>query len=66
MDDRLLDEMVIYGDPRSVGLALAARLRPLRPSSIGIALLSEDPLGALAPAAEALSVAHSLPLRKRC
>jgi 5,10-methylenetetrahydromethanopterin reductase len=55
--DRLLDEMVMYGDPESVGLALAASLRPLQPSSIGIALLSEDPLSALAPAAEALSVA---------
>jgi hypothetical protein len=40
-----------------VGEALANRLGPLQPTSIGVALLSDDPLSTIAPAAEALAIA---------
>ncbi len=57
IDDRLLDELVIHGTPRQVGATLAQRLAPLEPTSIGVALLSDDPLGTIGPAAEALAIA---------
>ena len=57
VDDRLLDELVVCGGPEVVGLALAMRFRPLHPQSIGIALLAEDPLTVLEPAAAALAIA---------
>jgi 5,10-methylenetetrahydromethanopterin reductase len=58
MDDRLLDELLAYGSPMEVGQQIAARVRSLRVTSLGIALLTEDPLRALVPAAEALAVAR--------
>jgi 5,10-methylenetetrahydromethanopterin reductase len=61
VDDRLLAELVVYGDPTDVGHSLAERFRPLGATSIGVALLAEDPLSVLEPAAAALSVAaHEL------
>jgi 5,10-methylenetetrahydromethanopterin reductase len=57
VDDRLLDEMVICGDPSAVGRAIAQRCKPVRPKSIGIAILAEDPLSVLDSAAAALSIA---------
>jgi 5,10-methylenetetrahydromethanopterin reductase len=57
VDDRLLAELVVYGDPADVGRGLAERFRPLHPTSIGVALLAEDPLSVLDSAANALSVA---------
>jgi 5,10-methylenetetrahydromethanopterin reductase len=57
IDDRRLDEMVIHGSPAVVGHELAQRLRPLQPASIGVALLTDDPLGTLEPAATALAIA---------
>jgi 5,10-methylenetetrahydromethanopterin reductase len=59
VDDRVLDEMIVYGDPARVGHILGDRFRPLRPRSIGLALLAEDPRAALGLAAEALSIAAS-------
>ncbi|HLZ28328.1 MAG TPA: LLM class flavin-dependent oxidoreductase [Chloroflexota bacterium] len=55
VDDRVLEELLVYGQPAAVGRALAARWRALHPQSVGIALLAEDPLAALEPAAEALA-----------
>jgi 5,10-methylenetetrahydromethanopterin reductase len=57
VDDRLLDELVVAGEPAAVGHALAMRFRALRPHSIGIALLAADPRRDLELAAEALAVA---------
>ena len=57
VDDRLLAELVVYGNPAEVGNCLAERFRPLRPTSIGVALLADDPLSVLERAAAALSVA---------
>lgn len=57
IDDRLLDELVMHGSPELVGSQLASRVRPLQPWSIGVALLTDDPLTTLEPAAEALAVA---------
>ena len=57
IDDRLLDELVMHGSPDVVGHELAQRVRPLQPASIGVALLTDDPLQTLEPAAEALAVA---------
>jgi 5,10-methylenetetrahydromethanopterin reductase len=57
IDDRLFDELVVHGAPEGVGAALAERLGPLQPTSIGVALLTDDPLGTLEPAAKALSIA---------
>ena len=57
VDDRLLEELVVHGRPEAVGHALATRFGPLRPRSIGIALLAEDPQSVLEPAAEALTIA---------
>jgi 5,10-methylenetetrahydromethanopterin reductase len=57
VDDRLLEELVMCGDPAAVGHALATRFGPLRPQSIGLALLAEDPRTALKSAAAALALA---------
>jgi 5,10-methylenetetrahydromethanopterin reductase len=57
IDDRRLEDLVAYGSPEQVGSALAERLAPLRPTSIGVALLTDDPLGAIEPAAKALALA---------
>jgi 5,10-methylenetetrahydromethanopterin reductase len=57
VDDRLLEELVVYGRPEAVGHALATRVRPLRPHSIGIALLADDPQSVVEPAAAALGIA---------
>ena len=58
IDDRLLDELLICGSPEDVGHDIAARLRGLEPTSIGLALLTSDPLWTLEPAATALAVAR--------
>jgi 5,10-methylenetetrahydromethanopterin reductase len=58
IDDRLLDELVVFGTPREVGRELAARTSPLRPSSVGFALLTANPLATLEPAAAALRIAR--------
>ncbi len=55
--DRLLEELVLHGTPAEVGHQLAERTRPLGPWSVGVALLTDDPLRTLEPAAEALRVA---------
>ena len=47
----------MHGAPEVVGAALAERLGPLQPTSIGVALLTDDPLGTLEPAAKALAIA---------
>jgi 5,10-methylenetetrahydromethanopterin reductase len=57
IDDRRLDELVVHGSPDEVGNELAARLGPLQPASIGVALLTDDPLSTLQPAATALAIA---------
>jgi len=57
IDDRLFDELVMHGSPEAVGRELAKRVRPLQPASVGVALLTDDPLRTLEPAAEALAVA---------
>jgi 5,10-methylenetetrahydromethanopterin reductase len=57
IDDQRLDELVIHGSPEAVGRELAQRLRPLQPLSIGVALLTDDPLATLEPAAQALAIA---------
>jgi 5,10-methylenetetrahydromethanopterin reductase len=57
IDDRLLNELVVYGSPAQVGRAIAQRCQGLPATSIGVALLTDDPLGAVAPAAEALKLA---------
>jgi 5,10-methylenetetrahydromethanopterin reductase len=57
VDDGVLDDMVLAGDPEVVGRRLADELGPLRPTSVGIALLTDDPLAALEPVAVALAVA---------
>jgi 5,10-methylenetetrahydromethanopterin reductase len=57
VDDRVLDELVVQGSREAVGHALAARLGPLRPTSIGITLLAIDPMRDLEPAATALKIA---------
>jgi 5,10-methylenetetrahydromethanopterin reductase len=58
VDDPVLDDLVVHGDPAAVGRQVAERLRGLRPSSVGIALLTDDPLSTIEPAAAALSVAR--------
>jgi len=57
VDDGVLEELVVCGPPATVGHVLAGCFAPLAPQSIGIALLAEDPLSVLAPAAEALAIA---------
>jgi 5,10-methylenetetrahydromethanopterin reductase len=57
IDDRLLDELLIHGSAHDAGRELANRVRPLQPASIGVALLTDDPLRTLEAAAEALNVA---------
>lgn len=57
VDDRILSELLVAGTPPAVGHALAERFGPLEPRSIGIALLAEDPMSVLQPAAEALAIA---------
>jgi 5,10-methylenetetrahydromethanopterin reductase len=58
IDDRLLDELLLCGSPEDVGHGVARRIRGLEPTSIGLALLTDDPLGTLEPAATALAVAR--------
>jgi 5,10-methylenetetrahydromethanopterin reductase len=58
IDDRVLDELLAYGTPEQVGRELAARVRSIRPRSLGIAMVAEDPMAMLEPAAEALAVAR--------
>lgn len=58
VDDDRLDELVIFGSsPAEVGRRLAERLRPIKPTSIGLTLLGTDPMHRLQPAAAALAVA---------
>ena len=58
IDDRVLDELLAYGTPPQVGRELAARVRSIRPRSLGIAMVAEDPMAMLEPVAEALAVAR--------
>lgn len=58
VDERVLDELVAYGTPQQVGRDLASRVRSIRPRSLGIAMVAEDPMAMLEPAAEALAVAR--------
>jgi 5,10-methylenetetrahydromethanopterin reductase len=57
IDDQLLDELLIHGAPETVGKELAQRVRPLQPWSVGVALLTDNPLKTIEPAAEALAIA---------
>ena len=57
LDDRVLDELLVGGTPAAVGHELGTRFRRVSPQSIGIAVLAEDPLAVLEPAAEALAIA---------
>jgi len=59
VDDVVLDELVLHGTPKAVGRELADRLAPLGPDSIGISLLTDDLLGSVGPAAEALHIARA-------
>jgi hypothetical protein len=47
----------MHGSPKAVGRQLVERVRALQPWSIGVALLTDDPLKTLEPAAEALLIA---------
>jgi 5,10-methylenetetrahydromethanopterin reductase len=58
VDDDALEDLVLYGTPAAVGRRLAAELAPLRPTSIGLTLLTTDPLATLEPAAAALAAAR--------
>jgi hypothetical protein len=58
VDDSVLDELAAYGTPTQVGRDLAARVRSIRPHSLGIAMVASDPMAVLEPAAEALAVAR--------
>jgi hypothetical protein len=49
--------LLMHGSPQGVGRALAERVRALQPSSIGVALLTDDPLRTVEAAAQALDVA---------
>jgi len=55
---RVLDELVVHGPPAVVGKELAARVRALDVTSVGVALLTRDPLGVIGPAATALATAR--------
>jgi 5,10-methylenetetrahydromethanopterin reductase len=57
MTDERFDEVVMHGSPSDVGRELAKRVRPLEPSSIGVALLTDDPLRTLEAASQALTIA---------
>jgi hypothetical protein len=59
VNDVVLDELVLHGAPETVGRELADRLGPLGPDSIGISLLSDDLLGSVGPASEALHIARA-------
>ena len=59
VDNSVLDEFVLHGTPEIVGRELADRLAPLGPDSIGISLLSDDLVGSLGPASEALDIARA-------
>jgi hypothetical protein len=59
VDNSVLDEFVLHGTPERVGRELADRLAPLGPDSIGISLLSDDLVGSLGPASEALDLARA-------
>ncbi len=58
VDDVALDDLVLNGTPDYVGERLARELAHVRATSIGLTLLTEDPLAALEPAAAALAVAR--------
>jgi 5,10-methylenetetrahydromethanopterin reductase len=58
VDDEALDDLVLFGTPSDVGRRMAAELRALRPTSIGLTLLTTDPLVTLERAAAALVVAR--------
>jgi 5,10-methylenetetrahydromethanopterin reductase len=58
IDGPVLDELLVHGPPRVVGKELAARVRALDVTSLGVALLTRDPLAVIGPAAEALAVAR--------
>jgi hypothetical protein len=58
VNDEALDDLVLFGTPTEVGRRLAGELRPLRPTSIGLTLLTADPLATLERAAAALAVAR--------
>jgi 5,10-methylenetetrahydromethanopterin reductase len=58
VDDEALDDLVLSGTPSEVGQRLAAELRPLRPTSVGLTLLTTDPMLTLERAAAALAVAR--------
>ena len=58
VNDRVLDELTAFGTPEQVGRDLASRVRFLQPTSLGIAMVAEDPMSVLESAAEALAVAR--------
>jgi 5,10-methylenetetrahydromethanopterin reductase len=58
VNDRVLDELAACGTPAVVGRELASRVRELRPNSLGIALVDDNPRRVVEPAAEALAVAR--------
>jgi 5,10-methylenetetrahydromethanopterin reductase len=58
IDDGRLAELMVWGTPTEVGQAIAARTKDLHVTSVGCALLTDDPIGALPAAAEALRLAR--------
>jgi 5,10-methylenetetrahydromethanopterin reductase len=53
IDDDLLDELMLVGDPSVVGRRLADLVNEHRPASIGVAVVSDDLLPTIEAAAEA-------------
>ena len=43
LTESLLDDVLIAGDPAEVGRALASRVRPLQATSVGFAIIGEQP-----------------------
>ncbi len=58
IDDDILDDLVLYGTPEVVGRELARRLRPHRPDTIGLSVLTADPKAAVPLVAKVLTAAR--------
>jgi hypothetical protein len=55
MTDDVLRHMLIWGEPREIGVRLAALVRDLRPDSVGLSLLQSDVPKALDASATAFA-----------
>lgn len=56
IDDRLLDELMLFGPPDVVGRRLADLVRAHRPESVGLAVIADDLVGSIDLAADAFAV----------